>query len=119
MAKQGQQVLLSPHRKADILALAIVRQESQAEVVRTGVEIFVPQLQHSHASALSELYGALDRMKVDREAALEDMAEVKLRADGTRRRLTLSDLKTADGQWRARYVFGTEPTQQRRGTRTA
>ncbi len=117
MAKVGQQVLISPHAKQDILALAIVRQESQAEVTRTLIEGALPRLQHSHTAALDELRAALERMKVDVGEALADMAEVKVRADGSRRRLTLADLRTADGAWRARYVFGTEPAQARRGAR--
>lgn len=117
MAKVGQQVLVSPHVKQDILALAIVRQESQAEITRTLVESALPRLQHAHTSALEELRTALAGMKVDVAEALADMAEVKVRADGSRRRLTLNDLKTAEGTWRARYVFGTEPAQQRRGAR--
>jgi len=85
----------------------VVRQESQAEVVRWLIEAALPQLEPAHAGVLGELLAALDRMKVNRYTALADMAEVKLRADGSRRRLTLADLKTADGGWRARYVFGT------------
>lgn len=107
MAKVGQQVLVSPHVKTDILALAVVRQESQAEVTRWMIDLALPQAQQSHASVLGELHAALERMKVEPALALADMAEVKLRADGTRRRLTLADLKTAEGAWRARYVFGT------------
>lgn len=107
MAKVGQQVLISPHEKTEILACAVVRQESQAEITRWLIAAALPQLKHAHASALSELMTALERMKVDPAEALADMAEVKLRDDGTRRRLTVRDLKTADGrEWRARYVFG-------------
>jgi len=118
MAKVGQQILVSEHQKEEILACAVVRQESQAEIGRWLINAALPLLKHAHETALSELYAALDRMKVSRIEALADMAEVKLRADGTRRRLTVSDLKTADGQWRSRYVFGTEPAQARRGART-
>lgn len=107
MAKVGQQVLISPHEKEQILALAVVRQESQAEITRWLITAALPRLEGAHANALNELMTALERMKVDPGEALADMAEVKLRDDGTRRRLTVRDLKTADGKdWRARYVFG-------------
>ena len=119
MAKVGQQVLVSPLEKQRILACSIVRQESQAEVTRWLIEAALPQLEHAHASALAELRTALSGMNVDVAEALADMAEVKVRADGTRRRLTLADLKTADGAWRVRYVFGTEPAQARRGARAS
>lgn len=114
MAKVGQQVLISEHVKERILALSVVRQESQAEVTRWLIEAALPQLEQGHGTALGELLTALDRMKVDRAAALADMAEVKLRPDGTRRRLVLADLKTAEGAWRVRYVFGQENTPRTR-----
>ena len=106
MAKVGQQVLLSPHQKDSILALAVARGESQAEVLRRAVDIALPQLMQAHGDEVTELTAALDRMKVDKGDALEDMTSVRLRGDGRRRKATIEDLKTADGQWRARYVFG-------------
>jgi hypothetical protein len=118
VAKVGQQVLISPHNKEKILALAVVRQESQAEITRWLIDAALPQLEHAHAGHLNELMNALERMKVDPAEALADMAEVKLRSDGSRRRLTLADLKTADGAWRARYVFGQDNAPNPRQART-
>lgn len=113
MAKVGQQVLMSPHRKKDILELAVAREESQAEVLRTGVEIFVPLLQHSHERPIRELREAFERMGVDHLEALEEMAAVKVRADGERRRLTIADLKTGEGEWRQRFPWGARPVATR------
>src|SRR5689334_16312809 len=109
VAKVGQQVLISPHEKEEILALAVVRQESQAEITRLLIAAALPQLKSSYAAQLSELLTALEGMGVDVGEALADMAEAKVRADGSKRRLTVRDLKTADGRWRVRYVFGTDP----------
>lgn len=117
MAKAAQQVLISPEEKEEILAFAIIRQESQAEIVRRLVDIALPQLKRAHESQLAELRAALAGMKVDVSEALADMAEVKLRDDGTRRRLTVRDLKTATGAWRARYAFGAAEAPRKRPTR--
>lgn len=106
MAKVGQQVLLSPLEKQRILAAAIVRQESQAEVARWLVAAALPQLEHAHSSQLAELRTALEGMNVDTGEALADMAEVLVRSDGTRRRLTLADLRTAEGTWRKSFPWG-------------
>lgn len=117
VAKVGQQVLLSEHHKHTILALTVVRKESQAEVLRRAIDIALPQLMQHHDEDVTELTAALQRMKVDAGEALEDMTSVKLRADGVRRKLTINDLKTADGQWRARYVFGEDRPAKPRALR--
>lgn len=106
MAKVGQQVLISPLEKDKILAVSIVRQESQAEVTRRLIDMALPQLEHAHDTALTELRAALAGMGVDVSDALADMAEVLLRGDGTRRRLTLADLRTAEGGWRKSFPWG-------------
>lgn len=103
MAKVAQQVLISPHAKERILACAVVRQEAQAEVNRWLIEAALPALEQTHASLLRELRATLDRLGVNHAAALADMAETRLRPDGTRRRLTLADIRNADT-----YVFGQE-----------
>lgn len=106
MSKVGQQVLVSPHTKERVLALAIVRQEAQAEVWRWLVEKALPGLERTHAGLLEELREAFERMDVEPAAALRDMAAVKARDDGTRRTLSLADLRTANGGWLERYPWG-------------
>lgn len=105
MAKVSQQVLMSLREKEDIVALAIVRQESQAEVTRALVGAALPAAKADAGRELGELYGALEAMGVDRMTALREMGTVRLRADGLRRTLTLADLKTADGRWRAYFPW--------------
>lgn len=105
MAKVSQQVLMSLREKEDIVALAIVRQESQAEVTRALVGSALPAAKADAARELNDLYGALDAMKVDRMAALREMGATRLRADGLRRSLTLADLKTADGKWKVYFPW--------------
>lgn len=100
MAKTAQQVLLSQPEKDDILALAIVRQESQAEIVRRLVDMAKPRLERDHRGILTELRDALASMGLtgeQRSKALAEMATVKVREDGERRTLRLSDLRTEDG----------------------
>lgn len=108
MAKTAQQVLLSQPEKDDILALAIVRQESQAEIVRRLVDIAKPTLEHAHAGVLGELGAVLDGMGLlgeQRSKALAEMASVKVRADGERRTLRLNDLRTSTGEWRKTFPW--------------
>lgn len=109
MAKTAQQVLLSKPEKDRIRALTIVRDESQAEVVRWLVNAALPQLEHAHASVLGELENALAGMGLtgeQRTRALEEMSTVKVRADGERRTLRLHDLRTAGGEWRKTFPWG-------------
>jgi len=97
MAKLGQQILLSLPEKEGILALALVRQESQAEVARKLVSMALPQLNAGHAGILNELYDAIDKMGVERLTALQEMVTVR-EYDGERRAMRIGDLLTADGK---------------------
>ena len=111
MAKTAQQVLLSQPEKDEVLALAIVRQESQAEIIRHGWDLAKPALQHVHGGVLRELDSALEGMDLteeERSAALAEMASVKVRADGKRRRLRVSDLRDETGAWRADFPWSGE-----------
>lgn len=54
--KVGTQLLVSPHVRADVQALALVRQESVAEVYRVALEGGgIPKLKKDHALALIDL----------------------------------------------------------------
>lgn len=105
MPKVSQQVLVSPMEKQDITALAIVRQESQAEIVRRLFEIALPQVKSMYASHLAELFEVLGTMNVDIEEALKEMSAVRVRGDGVRRSLTISDLRTGEGTWRKTFPW--------------
>jgi len=109
MAKVGQQILLSPHTKEGVLALAVVRQEAQAEVARQLIEAQLPAMNAGHAGILNELWGALDAMKVGRLEALQEMTTVRTRpfleGQPTRRPMRIADLKTAEGKWRASFPW--------------
>lgn len=92
--KVGTQLLVSPHIKERGQALALVRQESVAEIWRIAVEAWLPQLETAHAGVLNQLYGVLDYQKVDRAKALQAMIEQKIR---------FGDLFLPDGSPRARF----------------
>lgn len=80
--KVGTQLLVSPHIKQRAQALAVVRQESVAEVYRVALEGGgLPALERAHAGALQELTAALEHMKVNRGDALEIMLSSKIRLD--------------------------------------
>jgi hypothetical protein len=95
MAKTSQQVILPLNDKEDILALSVVRQEAQAEVVRRLISKALPQYKGLHTKQINSLYEALDALGVDHMEALEEMSKVRTRADGTRRTLTLKDVQGA------------------------
>lgn len=107
MAKMAQQVLLSPPEKQNVMLLAVARQESQAEVVRTLIAASQQILLKSNGVMIAELLEAFEAMNVEPFEALTEMLAVKLRADGVRRPLTLADLRLADGGWRKRFPRGT------------
>lgn len=93
--KVGTQLLVSPHIRARGQALAVVRQESVAEVWRIALEGGgLPAMESAQAPQLAKLYDILDRMNVDREEALEAM---------TQQKMSVGDLLLADGTPRARF----------------
>lgn len=71
--KVGTQLLVSPETRARGWALAIVRQESMAEIWRTLIEQAMPGMERAHADQLARLSLALDRMGVDRAEGIEAM----------------------------------------------
>lgn len=107
VAKEGQQMLLSPHAKTQIMALAVVRHEAQAEVGRRLVDIALPKLRREHAQELAELHEIFAHMGVEPRVALDDMTKMLVRADGERRTATMADLWTPEGEWLDAYPFGT------------
>lgn len=98
MAKTSQQVILSVPDKQDIVALAVIRQESQAEVTRWLIQAAMPQLKRAHARQIKELTRALEGFPnvSDVAEALTEMATVRTRGDGLRRTLTLTDVLDAE-----------------------
>lgn len=93
--KVGTQLLVSPHLRDRARALAIIRQESVAEVWRAALEgAGLPGLEQDHEHELGWLGLAFAAMRVDRAWALEDMLS---------RRLRLADLRTPDGTPRRFY----------------
>jgi hypothetical protein len=88
--KVGTQLLVSPHVKARGQALALVRQESVAEVWRVALEgAGLPGMEKSHAPMLVILNHALDEMGGDRVALLEEI---------TRQKLAMRDLFDDEGR---------------------
>lgn len=93
--KVGTQLLVSPHIKARGQALAIVRQESVAEIWRIALEgAGLPAMEVAHAAQLDTLDHLLAGMGVDREQALDAMVQQKI---------MIHDLLLADGSPRARF----------------
>lgn len=95
MNKVSTQLLISPHTRDRARALAIVRHESVAEVIRVALESGgLAELEGRHVEALNRLNQALAGMKVDRSEALESMVGKKL---------LVANLYRSDGTPRARF----------------
>lgn len=106
MAKVAQQVLLSLPEKQNIMLLAVARQESQAEVVRNLIAASQERSLRAEAGQVKSLLEAFEAMNIEPLEALTEMLAVKMRADGTRRPLTIADLRREDGAWRKRFPRG-------------
>lgn len=92
--KVGTQLLVSPHIRARAQALALVRQESVAEVWRRAVEGFgLPGMERAHAAQLAELDEALRTLGGDRTEMLDRI---------TRAKMTYGDLFDAKGRPRTK-----------------
>lgn len=111
MAKTSQQVIVSIEEKQDIVALAVVTQESQAEVTRQLIRAAMPAAKRARREALTKLRKALNGFDnvPDIGEALMEMATVRTRADGTRRTLTLADLETDRFPWPASRGTSAKP----------
>ena len=95
--KVGTQLLVSPHVRADVQALALVRQESVAEVYRVALEGGgLPKLKRDHAGALLALDALLTEIGPDRVAALEVITRMKIRT---------GDLQDAGARGRVRLAL--------------
>lgn len=93
--KVGTQLLVSPHIKARAQALAIVRQETVAEVYRIALEGGgLPHMERAARAALDRLTAALAGQRVDELRALQAMIDQKIR---------MEDLFLPDGSPRARF----------------
>lgn len=78
--KKGTQLLVSPHMLDRARALAIVRQESVAEVWRAALEGGgLDALEDQQSVTLTRLKTALEAMKVNYSEALEIMTKEKYR----------------------------------------
>jgi len=78
MPKVSTQLLVDPLIKERISALALVRGQLQADVLRRMVEQALPTAEAESAAVLNELAETLDRMGVDRGRAVEAMLKAKL-----------------------------------------
>jgi hypothetical protein len=88
------QLLVSPHIRTRVQALAIVRQEAAAEVYRILIEAQLPAMERGHAEAIGELHRALTYQKVHFADALDTMISQKVKYE---------DLWLPDGSPRARF----------------
>lgn len=78
MAKVSTQLLVDPAVKQRIEALALVRGQLQADVLRRMVERVLVTEERESKTELKELAEKLDTMKVDRGRAVEAMLKAKL-----------------------------------------
>ena len=78
--KVGTQLLVSPHLKMRLGALALIRQESQAEVSRVLIEAAVERFEGAHAVMLDKLHAAFRRAGVDAGSAIEVMLKERINA---------------------------------------
>lgn len=111
MAKVAQQVLLSLPEKVDVMLLAVARQESQAEVVRTLIAAGKSRYLRAQATEIEDLMQAFRAMNVEPAEALSEMLAVKVRYDGERRPLRISDLRAGFGYSRVFPAGATAPAE--------
>lgn len=95
--KVATQLLLRPEDKTRVQALAVIRQDSQAEVARMLVVGALPQMEASYASQLAELEIVFRGMGVEYAAGVDAMLRLKLR---------WADLFNADGSGKKRFPGG-------------
>ena len=95
--KVGTQLLVSPHIRARAQALALVRQESVAEVYRVALEgAGLQAMEAAHHAALSDLkivLDAIDGIGKDHTALLDQI---------TRAKMSYADLFSEDGRPRTK-----------------
>lgn len=77
MAKVSTQLLVDPLIKERIQALALVRGQLQADVLRRLVEVALPLLEKQSKTELAELSELLDGFNVHKPHALEAMLRTK------------------------------------------
>lgn len=88
--KVGTQLLVSPHIRARAQALALVRQETVANIYRVALEGGgLGHMERAHRAELERLNAVLDGIGDDRNAILDQI---------TWQRLSFADLFDADGQ---------------------
>jgi hypothetical protein len=78
MPKVSTQLLVDPAVRERVQALAIVRGQLQADVLRRLVEAALPILEKASADELAELHANLNTMKVHKPHALDAMLKAKL-----------------------------------------
>lgn len=86
MAKVSTQLLVDPAVKQRIEALALVRGQLQADVLRRMVEARLVTEEKAVKDEMAELFALLDGMNVDRGRAVEAMLKAKLPLAGLRGR---------------------------------
>lgn len=77
--KVGTQLLVRPEVEERVKALAIVRQEAQAETLRMIVDAQLPLMERKYVSALADLREAFKVMGVDFGPAVRAMMRQKVR----------------------------------------
>lgn len=82
--KVGTQLLMSPTSKMRAGALALIRQESQAEMLRVLIESALERFEGAHAPALDVLMGKFRAAKIEPEQGVEVML---------RRRITFTEIR--------------------------
>lgn len=96
--KVGTQLLLAPHSKMRAGALALVRQESQAETLRFLIEGMLERAESAHAPALDLLMGKFRAAGIDPETGVDVMLK---------RRLTFAEIRNLPAE-SVKYLLSQE-----------
>jgi hypothetical protein len=96
--KVGTQLLVSPHTKMRAGALALIRQESQAEMFRVLVEASLERFEGAHVVMLDKLHAKFRSAGVDAASAIDVMLKDRIKAHNL---IEMDDLMV-------RHVLGAE-----------
>lgn len=92
--KVGTQLLVRPEVETRVKALALVRQEAQAETFRVMIDAYLPVMESNYAGMLEDMRLAFATMKVDETHAVRAMMRLKIR---------YADLFTVDGKPKRKF----------------
>lgn len=76
--KVGTQLLISPNSKMRAGALALVRQESQAETLRVLIESALERFENAHAPLIDALMAKFRQAGIDPEVGVEAMLKGRI-----------------------------------------